>query len=80
MNIFIGDKAPFGLHAIVSGNPLTPDGWVQLAQLAALVAIISGVWAVAEWVYVKDKRPFWGWLAYGAAVLFLALGSWRVWP
>ena len=70
MNIFIGTNAPFGLHKIAPDN--TPDGWLQLLQLGVLVAIIAGVWALAERVYFRERRPFWGWLAFGAAVAAFA--------
>ena len=87
MNIFIGDKAPFGLHAIVPALPGQtdaagpPDGWLQLLQLSVLVAIIAGIWALAERVYFRDKRSFWGWLAYGAAAAaFAGSEALHLWP
>lgn len=80
MNIFIGTNAPFGLHKIAPPGD-GPDGWLQLLQLGVLVAIIAGVWALAEWVYFHNKRSFWGWLAFGAAAAaFAGSEALHLWP
>lgn len=70
MNILIGDKAPFGFAESGAGVRL------QLAQLAAMVAVVLGVWGIAVQWFNRKTQPAWLWIA-GISALIAVILRWK---